>query len=148
MKRLDLSALPNPFAEIQLPNNRDHRFHKGGVDASKLLEQAVAELANTDLEVFKTIVLALTLGLRRNEIDKVEYGMFNLDAGTLSIDNSEHLHVKSERSRGVVELEPELIPVLHGWQAKASGTFVLESEVAPKANPKYQHYRAAETFAR
>ena len=54
--------------------------------------------------------------------------MFNLDAGTLSIDNSDFLHVKSERSRGVVELEPNLILIIRGWQAKATGTFVLESE--------------------
>jgi hypothetical protein len=148
LERLELSDLPNPFQKIRLPNNRDHRFQKGGVDASKLLEQAVAELADTDLEVFKTIVLALTLGLRRNEIDKCEFSMFNLEAGTLSVDNSEYLHVKSERSRGVVELEPELIPLIRGWQAKATGTFVLESEVKPKPESKYQHYRCQETFAR
>src|SRR6201987_4563575 len=138
----------NPFSEIELPNNQDHRFQKGGVDANKLLEQAVAELADTDVEVFKTVVLALTLGLRRNQIDKVEYSMFNLDQGTLSVDNSEHLHAKSERSRGVVELEPALIPIIYSWQAKATGTFVLESQVKPKPESKYQHYRAAETFAR
>lgn len=149
MKRLGLTTeLKNPFSEIELPNNRDHRFQKGGVDAAKLLEQAVSELADTDHEVFKTIVLALTLGLRRNEIDKAEFSMFNLEAGTISVDNSEYLHIKSERSRGVVELEPALIPIIHGWQAKATGTFVLESEVKPKPDSKYQHYRAQETFAR
>jgi integrase len=148
LERLELSELPNPFKKIRLPNNRDHRFQKGGVDATKLLEQAVTELADHDVEVFKTIVLALCLGLRRNEIDKCEFSMFNLEAGTLSVDNSEYLHVKSERSRGVVELEPELIPLIRGWQAKATSSFVLESEVQPKPESKYQHYRAQETFAR
>ncbi len=148
LEKLGAEELPNPFAKIRLPNNRDHRFQSGGVDAAKLLEQAVAELADTDVEVFKVVTLALTLGLRRNEIDKVEYSMFNLEAGTLSIDYSEHLHVKSERSRGVVELEPALIPLIRGWQARSTGSFVLKSEVAPRPDSKYQHYRCQETFAR
>jgi integrase len=148
LEKLDLPELPNPFAKIRLPNNGDHRFEKGGVDASELLTKAVAELADTDLEVFKAIVLALCLGLRRNEIDKIEYSAFNLEAGTVSVDNSEHLHVKSERSRGVVELEPELIPLIHGWQAKASSSFVLESANKPRPESKYQHYRAQWTFER
>jgi hypothetical protein len=72
--------------------------------------------------------------------------MFNLDAGTLSIDNSDFLHVKSERSRGVVELEPNLILIIRGWQAKATGTFVLESDVMSRTESKYQHYRCQQTF--
>jgi integrase len=146
LEKLQLEELHNPFVKIRLPNNRDHRFQKGSVDAAELLKKAVAELADTDPEVFKAIVLALTLGLRRNEIDKIEYSAFNLEAGTVSIDNSEHLHVKSERSRGVVELEPELVPLIRGWQAKATGSFVLESEVKPRPESKYQHYRCQETL--
>jgi integrase len=146
LEKMDLTELANPFQKIRLPNNRDHRFQKGGVDASELLKKAVTELAGTELEVFKAVVLALCCGLRRNEIDKLEYSMFNLKEGTLSVDDSEYLHVKSERSKGMVELEPELIPIIAGWQAKATGSFVLQSEVAPKPDSKYQHYRCQETL--
>ena len=44
------------------------------------LPNPFAELADTDLEVFKVITLTLTLGLRRGEIDKIEYDAFNLEA--------------------------------------------------------------------
>jgi integrase len=146
LEKLDLPDLPNPFQKVRLPNNRDHRFQKNGVDAFDLLTKAKTELAGTEPEVFKAVVLALCCGLRRNEIDKLEFSMFNLKEGTLSVDDSEHLHVKSERSKGVVELETELIPLIRGWQAKATGSFVLQSEVAPKPDSKYQHYRCQETL--
>jgi integrase len=148
LEKLDLSELPNPFAKIRLPNNRDHRFQPGGVVASELLQKAATELADSDPEAFKAIVLATTLGLRRNEIDKCEYSMFNLEAGTLCVDNSEHLHVKSERSRGVVDIEPALIPLIRGWQAKATSSFVLESDNSPRPDSKYQHYRSKWTLQR
>jgi integrase len=148
LEKLQLEDLHNPFQKVRLPNNRDHRFQSGGVVASELLAKAVAELADTDLEVFKAIVLALTLGLRRNEIDKIEYSAFNLDQRTVSIDDSEHLHVKSDRSRGVVELEPELIPLIRGWQAGATSSFVLESAIKPRPESRYHHYRAERTFER
>jgi integrase len=148
LEKTTLTNVVNPFERVKFTRPNDHRFQKGGVDAAKLLSKAVAELADTDLEAFKAITLATCCGLRRNEIDKIEYSMFNLDQGTLSIDNSAYLHVKSERSKGVVELEPALIPVVRAWQAKATGSFVLESLVKPRLDSRFQHYRCMETFSR
>ena len=46
-----------------------------------LVRAAVDELAEREPECFKAFVLAVMAGLRRNEIDKLEWARFNWAAG-------------------------------------------------------------------
>jgi integrase len=148
LKQLQLTELPKPFAEIQLPNNRDHRFKSPSIKASALLTKAAAELGTTDPEAFKVVLLTLCLGLRRNECDKLEWTAFNFDAATLHIGKTDYLHPKSEKSVGTLEVEPEVLELFRGWKVKAISEFVLESGNAPRMDASYAHYRCVETFDR
>lgn len=146
LKKLGLSDVRSPFGEIKLLRRADHRFIPT-VKAADLMAKAVTELAD-DPEVFKTLLLMLTLGLRRAECDRLEWDAINFGAGTVHIGRTAFLHPKSEKSIGTLEIEPEVLEVLRGFRARATGNFVLESEVAPRMDAKYAHYRCEQTFKR
>lgn len=148
LEPLGLEELPNPFRKVRLPNTGDHRFQAPAIKASELLTKAAAELGTTDPEAFKVVILTLCLGLRRNECDKLEWTAINLDAATLHVGKTDYLHPKSKKSIGTLEVEPEVLELFRGWKARATGNFVLESDVAPRTDSAYAHYRCAETFDR
>jgi integrase len=146
LEKLGLADLPNPFAKVKLLRAGDHRFVKS-VEATVLLAKAADELTGKENEeAFKALLLCLTAGLRRGEADKLEWSAFNFDAGTLHVGVTHFLHPKSDKSIGTVELEPQVVSLFRGWSAKATSTFVLESEVAPKTDATFQHYRCQQTF--
>lgn len=53
---------------------------------------------------------------------------------------------KSEHSVNDVDLDPELMALFKTFKEKATGAFVIESEVAPKPGVTYTHYRANKDF--
>ena len=144
---LDAIVLPNPlpFAGVKL-ENRVSVHYQSTFDVLALVRAAGEELAATRPEEFKALVLAVMAGLRRNEIDKLEWGHFNWAAGTINVAPTEFLHVKSETSARTVWLPPEMLEAFRGYWARASGRFVIESIVKPITNR--EHYRCAGVFDR
>jgi len=146
LEQLELAGLPDPFAKVKFLTSHNHRFVKS-VKATDLLAKANAELANKENEeLFKALLLCLTAGLRRGEADAIEWSAFDFDGGTLHVGVTEFIHPKSAKSVGTIALEREVIGLFRGWHAKSSSTFVLESQVAPKKNARFEHYRAQKTF--
>ena len=99
-------ALPfsSPFEGVEFEARQSMRYHSC-VDLEKLTREAVRELPPQELKVF---LLASMAGLRRNEIDKLEWSAFRWEQSLLRIENSMHFQTKNERSRGDVDLDPEL----------------------------------------
>jgi integrase len=117
--------------------------YQSGFDIQKLIQQAQEELP---VEQFKIFLLASMAGLRRNEIDKLLWEAFRWDNGLIRIGATAYFHPKSEDSIGDVEVDAELLEVFRGYRARATGEFVIESSVAPKAGTGYSHYRCQELF--
>lgn len=95
----------------------------------------------------KIFLLAVMAGLRRNEIDKLEWAAFRWDEGTIRIETTRYITPKSEDSSGDVEVDDELITLFRGFHARAKGNFVVESVVAPRMGRDYNHYRCQRDFA-
>jgi integrase len=110
-------------------------------NALSLLSAARDELAPSNPEAFKVLVLALCCGLRRNEIDKLMWLQVDLDKGVLRIEPTKHFRPKSQDSIGDVDLDPEIVALMRGWKAKGKGAFVVESEVLPRLGGNSMHYR-------
>jgi integrase len=142
LEKLVLSDIQNPFAKIKLDPAQDVRY-RGGVDAEELVRAAVAELEPEQLKAF---LLSIGAGLRRNEVDKLEWSAFDFDAGTVHIGPTKYLHPKSEKSIGTVDLDPEILAFFRGWYARRSSTFVLESDIAPRLWTRHPHYRCERIF--
>ena len=119
--------------------------YQSRIDAEKLLTLAGVELAHSQPEAFKVLLLALCCGLRKREIDCLLWTQVDLEAGVIRIEATEHFRPKSDDSAGEVDLDPELLALLRGWRAASSGEFVIagrdttdfKSRVSYRCEPVY-----------
>ena len=109
--------------------------------ASELISAARKELANTHPESFKILCLALFAGLRRREIDLLEWTSFQWESGELRLQPTQYFSPKSEDSIGTIPLESELVALFRGYHAKSRGSFVIESKHRPRNNTTFSYYR-------
>jgi hypothetical protein len=134
-----------PFDGVGPEPRTDTKFYGAGAAPLDLLRAAVDELAGDRVEELKAFLLGLTLGLRKKEIDMLEWQSFDFVASTLRIMPTRWYHLKTNESASELPVEPEILELFRGWRARASGEFVLESDRPPKSG-KYDYYRAAQTF--
>jgi integrase len=147
IKHLESVKLPNPlpFDGIDFEPRQSMKY-RSNFDVVKLIEKARAELSTEEPEQFKIFLLAVMAGLRRNEIDKLEWSAFLWKEGLIRIEATRWFHPKSEESIGDVEVDPELIELFRGYRAKATGSFVVESRNEPRPDVTYEHYRCQYLF--
>ena len=132
-----------PFEGVEFEPRQSMRY-RSRFDLEALVRSALSELDPEELKVF---LLAAFAGLRRNEIDKLQWSAFYWDRSVLRIEVTEHLETKTEGSIGEVDLEPEMLEMFRGFHAKGKSLFVIESSVAPRRGIGYSHYRCKRIFA-
>jgi integrase len=88
------------------------------------------------------------VGLRRKEIDLLEWESFLWGAGVVRVQVTQHFDAKTEDSLGDVAVDSELLELFRGYHARATGAFVIESLTQPKSGVSYSHYRCQEVFDR
>jgi len=147
LKGLELPARL-PFEGVALERGNS-RFYGCGVEAHALLAAAVGELGGDKrrLEEFKVFLLGLAFGLRRREIDLLEWSSFDFGAGLLALQPTKWYALKTPQSAATLPVEPEIGAAFRAWKLKATSGFVIESERAPKS-VGYQYYRCQEVFDR
>jgi integrase len=140
-------ALPNPlpFAGVEFEPRQSLKYHSG-FDALALIGTARDVLSEEEPELFKIFLLAVMVGLRRKEIDLLEWSSFLWEPGIIRIQPTLHFQPKSEDSIGDVPIDPELMEIFRGYRARATGDFVIESANAPKPGATYSHYRCQADF--
>jgi integrase len=136
--------LPNtsPFAGVAF-EPRPSMKYRSGFSVEKLIKDAQRELPSEQLKI---LLLALMVGLRRNEIDKLEWAAFRWDDRLIRIEATHYFHPKSEDSVGDVEVDAELVKVFRGFHARAESNFVIASPIAPRPQATYSHYRCQRHF--
>jgi integrase len=132
----------SPFAGVSFEPRQSMKY-RSAFSVETLIEEAQKELP---VEQLKILLLALMAGLRRNEIDKLEWAAFRWDEGIIRIEATRYFHPKSEDSVGDVEVDAELLGIFRGFRARANGDFVIESNVAPRPGATYSHYRCQRLF--
>lgn len=137
-------SLPNPlpFADVDLPP-KGKTGYQSKIDAASLIAAATEGLRG---EVFKIFCLGLLCGLRKREIDLLEWSQVDFSKGKIRIERTEHFEPKSEESVGEVDLDAELVALLRGWSASATGPFVIESRRKPKHQNSRSNYRCGYLF--
>ena len=110
-----------------------------------MLQTAVNELALDRTEELKAFLLGLTLGLRRREIDLLQWQSFDFVAGTLRIMPTKWYQLKTNESAAALPVEPEILELFRGWRVRAMSEFVLESDRPPRSLD-YEYYRCEPTF--
>ena len=147
LEQLDSILLPDPlpFTGVRL-EKRSMPKYQSGFDVLELIRSAGSELAESEPEQFKVFVLAVMAGLRRLEIDLLEWARFNWAAGTISVTPTEFFRTKSEDSVRSVWIPPQMLEAFLGYQARATGRFVIESRGRPIVGRHFSHYRCQTTF--
>ncbi len=131
-----------PFAGIGFEPRQSMRY-RSGFEIEEVIREAQGELPAEQMKIF---LLAVMAGLRRNEIDKLEWAAFRWNEGVIRIEATRFFQPKSEISTGDVEVDPELMEVFRGFRATAKGDFVVESLNAARPSTTYSHYRCQRNF--
>jgi len=131
-----------PFEGVAFYKRESMRY-QSKVDIEALISNAVGELPQEQLKIF---LLATMVGLRRAEIDKLQWQAFLWKEGKVRIETTEHSAPKTSDSEGDVPIDKELAALFRGWHAKATGVFVIEADVEPHIDTSYAHYRAQSHF--
>jgi integrase len=149
---------PLPFDGVELPPEVKNRY-RSEIDPALLWTAARRELVegyqgdglppNPRPEQFKILLLALGAGLRRDEIDKLEWKRVLWSKNTILVETTEHGATKTDASEGEVDVDPGLLAMLKAYRPKPDegSAFVIESDVAPRPQSvRHHHYRCNRHF--
>ena len=117
------------------------------IDAKTLLQDARRELAESEPAAFLAMLLAMSAGLRKGEIDSLQWYQVDFTRQLIRIEFTDAASLKSDKSCGDVPIDPNTIAILRGFHAKRTGAFVIEAEGAESGPKKWgQNYRAGAVF--
>jgi hypothetical protein len=136
---------PFPFDGVEFYKRTSMKY-RSTFDVFGLIKDAKNELAESKPEQFKILLLAVMAGLRRKEIDTLEWLAFRWETSVIRIEPTRWFHPKSEDSIGDIEVDSELLELFRGYYAKAKGPFVIESDVDPRLDTGWEHYRCTSIF--
>ena len=144
---------PLPFDGVTLPEAGKSRY-KSEIDPALILIAAKRELAdgitgegqpvNPRPELFKILLLALGAGMRRDEIDKLQWKQIQWGKNTIRVETTEHGGTKSDESEADIDVDPGLLDILKTYMPKpgAGSPFVIESPIEPRPeSTRNHHYR-------
>lgn len=137
-----------PFAGVGLYDAGSMKFQSSGSRIPELWLAAQHDLRKAETECFKIFLFAALGGLRRGEIDGLEWKMIDLDTGIVSLEPTEWLHLKTEGSRRKVHLDPEVVSELRNLKTGAKSEFVVESPWSPRSDTLRRYYRCEPVFDR
>jgi integrase len=149
IKHLSHVRLPSPlpFDKVSFEPRQSMRY-RSTINVEELTPAAHEELAQNEPEVFKAFLLALGAGLRRIEIDRLEWSAFRFEENVIRIEPTQHFDVKTEHSIGDVSIDAELMSIMRGYAARARSSFVIESRNLPRKRATFENYRAQNVFER
>jgi len=116
---------PAPFQHVEFFPRQSAKYFSR-IDAKALLTQARNELAENDSPAFLVVLIALAAGLRKGEIDTLCWHQIDFERGLIRIEHTDKASLKSADSRGEVPIDANVVELLRGFRARATGAFVIE----------------------
>lgn len=144
---------PVPFAGVQFYPRQSSKYFSQ-IDAKEILRSAHGEFAEQDPPAFLALILALSAGLRRGEIDSLCWGQVDFERQLIRVEATEAGGLKSQDSRAEVAIDENVVAILRGFHAKlrrrdTAGVFVVPGAGAEGAHRNWgRHYRADAVFKR
>ena len=139
---------PSPFDGVELEEKSGSTRYVSQINARLLTQAARTELRTKDGEAWKVFLLALGAGLRRGEIDNLQWQQVDFERGEIRVMSTEAHALKTESSEGRVFVDAGLLAELKPFAANATGLYVVEPETPMRQHGAAQFYRAVETFTR
>lgn len=142
LKFVPLDIVETPFEGVAFEPRPSSRY-RSSFDLHSLIKSAQVELPMEQLKIF---LLAVMAGLRRNEIDKLEWSSFLWEGAAIRIEPTKYLQPKSEDSIGDIDIDPEVVRFFEQSFRQHAGPFVIATGVAPRLSTTYSHYRCERHF--
>jgi len=133
-----------PFSAVTLYSRQNTKY-ASTFDIMEVMQKAKEELPNIEQDQqWLIFVLAVSSGMRRNEIDKLTWRQINFNKNQIDLGTTKYFKPKSENSGTDVDIDPELSTLLRGYHAKYkhAGEFVIQSDIKPLLKAKVSQYRA------
>ena len=90
-------------------------------------------------QAFRVLVLALTAGLRRGEIDKLTWKQVDFEQSRIQIEETYHFCPKTEQSARIVGVGPNEMAIIKSWLKDSQSEFVVEGRTpTAKKSPNYR----------
>jgi integrase len=141
---------PLPFAGVEFFGGTDSKYFST-FDIQELLEVARKYLAPMDPDAYSVVLLASFVGLRRNEIDLLEWPSIDFEREMLQLRITDHYSPKTPDSLRAVPLrDPDVLDwfrqrkLAHG----ASSGFVVAPMVPYAPDERMDYYRCDELLDR
>lgn len=115
-------------------------------NANLVLIAAKNCLRDTEPEQYKCFLLALFSGLRKHEIDLLEWRMIDFDGNRIVLTETDLLSLKTNSSSGAVDVPPELCGELRSFMGAAKSRFVIASDKEYNPSTKQIDYRCESVF--
>lgn len=141
-------SLPTPLpfeGVLLLQEHESDFFYHSTIDTSELIRKALLELRREELVIF---VLAIGGGLRRKEIDNLEWSRVNLPYRTVTVLKPRSGRLKSDSSCGSVVLEKRFMDVLEEHAQRGRAGYVLFPDRPATHRSNNRHYRCNAEFER
>jgi integrase len=142
-------AIPSakPFDGIEFEPRQSMKY-RSRLDIGKLIEVANETLWPTDPECYVIFLLAVAAGLRRKEIDLLEWSSFRWEENVIRIQPTKFFHPKSEDSIGDIQVDTEVMAIFRKYRGTVKGPFVIPSRQKPKTVLRGDYYRCETHFER
>ena len=136
---------PLPFDGVDFEPRQSMKY-RSEIDILKLIKAAKAELRDSLPEAYKVFLLAVGAGLRKKEIDLLEWSSFRWEENVIRIEATRYFHPKSEDSIADLPVDREVMALFQTYYARAKGPFVIKSRRAPLPSKQRQYYRCEPIF--
>ncbi|MCU0783831.1 MAG: hypothetical protein MUF81_07235 [Verrucomicrobia bacterium] len=142
-----------PFAGVELEETGSTKY-VSKINAQLLIAAARNDFKTADPEAYKAFLLGLFAGLRKAEIDLLEWRMLDFAANVIRLEQTEWLHLKTDDSAADIAADPEVMAELRALMPSPTDTpapwsqFVLVSNRPPRPESPRPYYRCEETFDR
>jgi integrase len=140
-------SLPNPlpFYGVDFEPRQSMKY-RSEIDVVALIKAAKAELRGSLPEAYKVFLLAIGVGLRKKEIDLLEWSSFRWEENVVRIEATRYFHPKSEDSIADLPVDREVMALFRGYHERAKGPFVIRSGREALPSKPRQYYRCDQTF--
>jgi len=149
----DVVDLPEslPFQDVEYFRQSPFRY-RSDVDIEAVLEKAKLELKTGAPDLFKILLLAVFVGLRRKEIDMLTWAAFDWKNERICVRASKYHNLKSDSSEDDVPIESSVLELFRDYyeneveEAEEPAEFVIHSLWEPRRSNTYNFYRAENHF--
>jgi integrase len=138
----------NPFEDVSLEKvgKRKYNAKRAGIDIRMIFSSAQKELIKHGPDQYKIFLLAVVAGLRRGEIDCLEWKHIDFNDRTINVMATADYQLKSSDSEDNVAIDRYTAEMLLKLLKKSKGKYVVDSLRPPSTPREPTDYRCSSQY--